>query len=84
MTMVAERAVSPTAASISNRLYGVSGVIPYRVILAQSGGAQTSTVIESATGDGAAELALQKYPGWKVANVSPAGDAGLVTDEIGE
>lgn len=74
------RASSPTAASATNRLFGESGVMRYRVVLGQSGGALNSTVVEAATGDRAAEAALVKFPGWKVTNVAPATDEVRATD----
>ncbi len=74
--------ISPTAASASNPLYGPSGVIKYRVVLAQSGGARTVAVVDAATGDEAANLGLSKYPGWKVAYVGPASDEVRLTDDL--
>ena len=63
--------ISPTAATVGNRLYGPSGVMKYLVILS-AGGAKSSTIVEAATGDDAAEKALQANPGKKVAYVGPA------------
>jgi hypothetical protein len=76
------RPVSPTAASASNRIFGESGAQNYRVVLGQSGGAMTSTVVNAATGDKAAEKALAQHPGWKVTNVTPAGDEYRKTDDF--
>ena len=76
------RPQSPTAANAHNRLFGKSGAMPYRVILGQSGGALNSTVVTAETGDEAAELALAKFPGWKVTNVTPAGDEYRSTDDF--
>lgn len=76
------RPVSPTAASAHNRIFPDSGEIRYRVILGQSGGALNSTVVTAATGDRAAEMALAKFPGWKVTNVAPATDEYRSTDDF--
>lgn len=65
---------SKTAASAWDRKFGPSGEIRYRVLLGMQGGARTGTTVDAATGDEAAEKALQKYPGWKVAHVGPATD----------
>ena len=65
---------SPTAASAHDRKFGPSGVQPYRVLLAVEGGGRVTTTVDAATGDEAAEAALRKYPGWKVAYVGPASD----------
>lgn len=74
---------SETAATVGNKLYGPSGAMDYRVVLAQSGGARTSTTINAATGDEAAEQALQKYPGWKVAYVGPSTESSVrLTDDM--
>ncbi len=62
---------SPTAASVGNPLFGPSGVQTYRVMLATPFG-QAMTDVDAATGDEAAEKALAKHPGAKVANVAPA------------
>lgn len=63
---------SPTAASVGNRLYGVSGVIPYRVTVQSAMGAMTFVDVDAATGDGAAEAALANHMGAKVLHVEPA------------
>jgi hypothetical protein len=76
------RAESPTAANAHKRLFGKTRELRYRVVLGQSGGAQASTVVTAETGDEAAEMALAKYPGWKVTNVSPAGDEYRSTDDF--
>jgi hypothetical protein len=76
------RPVSPTAASASNRLYGKSGAIRYRVTLGQSGGALTAAVVTAETGDEAAEQALRRNPGWKCINVTPAGDEARVSGGV--
>lgn len=72
---------SPTAASAFNPLYGPSGAMDYAVILGQQGGPRTSTVVNAATGDEAAELAQRKYPGWKVVYVGPASSEVRATDD---
>ena len=80
MTIKAEREegpllhqeASPTAANAHNRKFKDSGVQPYRVLMAQQGGARMATTVDAATGDEAAEGALRKYPGWMVAYVGPA------------
>ena len=69
--VLTHREDSPTAASISRRLYGPSGVIPYRVTIAGGMGMMAED-FEAATGDDAAASALAKYPGAKVAHVAPA------------
>ncbi len=71
--------ISPTAASAHNRLYEASGVMKYRVVLAQTGGARTATTVDAATGDEAAEKALVRHPGWKVAYVGPATRDDVIT-----
>lgn len=65
------RKPSKTAANSTNRLYGPSGVMPYRVVL-MNGTAQTIINVEAATGDEAADKALARHPGQKVAYVGPA------------
>ena len=54
----------------------------YRVVLGQSGGGMNATVVTADTGDEAATAALTKFPGWKVINVSPATDEGLVSGGV--
>lgn len=73
--------VSNTAASVSRRLFGPSGVMPYQVILA-NGSARTAVVVDAATGDEAAEKALRKHPGQKVAYVGPASDEARLVDDL--
>ncbi len=68
-----DRQISPTAASVSNRLFGTSGEMRYLVLLSSSGG-QKGTVVTASTGDSAAEQALQRNPGCKVVFVGPATD----------
>ncbi|WP_324807203.1 hypothetical protein SH584_11445 [Sphingomonas sp. LY29] len=68
------REESPTAASSHKRLYRASGVISYDVTVA-SGMGLSVVPIEAATGDEAAELALAKFPGGKVARVEPTPQA---------
>lgn len=77
------REASETAASAHNRLYPPSGVIRYTVVLATAVG-RTGTVVEASTGDEAAEKALAKFPGAKVAYVGPAGDEMRLSDEVAE
>lgn len=69
--ILTHRKESPTAFNATKRCQS-SGAMDYRVLLAMQGGAQMSTVVEAATGDEAAEKALAKHPGWKVAYVGPA------------
>lgn len=69
--VLTHRENSPTAASSTNRLFGPSGAMSYRVTIAGPMGMQAIDV-EAATGDEAADLALAKYPGAKVARVEPA------------
>lgn len=69
--------LSETAANIANRLYPKSGVMRYRVVV-MNGAAQAVTHVEAATGDEAAEMALAKYPGQKVAYVGPATGADAI------
>lgn len=76
------RAPSPTAANAHNRLFGTSGAIDYRVVLGQGAGGLTSTVVNAKTGDEAAEKALERHQGWRVASVAPAGDAYRSTDDF--
>ncbi len=70
--------ISPTAASATNPLFGVSGVQLYRVVLGGGGGGLKAENVDAATGDEAAEMALRLNPGWKVAHVSPATKADIV------
>lgn len=76
------RAESPTAANATKRLYSKSGAINYRVVLGLSGGGMTNTVVNAETGDDAAEGALRKFPGYKVINVTPAGDEFRSVDDF--
>lgn len=76
------RVASPTAASAYNRLFGKSGAIRYRVTVGMPGGALNGAVVTAETGDEAAEAALVKFPGWKVINVTPAGDEYRATDDL--
>lgn len=75
---------SPTAANAHDRKFPDGGVQAYRVLMAQQGGARMATTVQAATGDSAAEQALQKHPGWMVAYVGPASnpDALPVLDGI--
>ena len=74
---------SPTAATVGKRLYGPSGAMDYRVILATAGGAKQAATVNAATGDDAAAKALEKFPGWKVALVTPASSPEIrVTDDL--
>lgn len=63
--------MSETAASATNRLFGASGVIPYRVQMQGHGGA-FSIDVDAETGDDAAANALAKHPGVKVLHIEPA------------
>lgn len=65
------RVPSETAASSSKRLFGPSGAMDYRVVM-MNGSAQMPVVVNASTGDEAAEEALRKHPGLKVAYVGPA------------
>lgn len=69
--VLTHREDSPTAASSTNRLYGSSGMMTYRVTIAGAMGMMPVDV-EAATGDDAADAALARYPGAKVARVEPA------------
>jgi hypothetical protein len=62
---------SPTAASAWDRKYPASGVQTYRVLL-QTPAGQMARDVEAATGDEAAEKALEGHLGSKVAHVGPA------------
>ena len=73
------RTISETAANATNRLYSKSGAIDYRVTVGQTGGALNGCVVKAETGDDAAEKALAKFPGWKVINVTPAGDEARIS-----
>lgn len=75
--------LSDTAANSTNRRFGPSGVIKYRVVLL-NGSAQSAVTVEAATGDEAAEKALARHPGQKVAFVGPAtrNDAIPVIDVV--
>jgi hypothetical protein len=63
---------SPTAATVGNRLYGPSGVMSYRVRLQSGAGGIVDVDVDAATGDEAANLALEQFIGGKVMQVSPA------------
>lgn len=65
------RQPSETAANASRRLFGSSGVMTYRVVM-MNGAAQSVVNVEAATGDDAADKALARHPGLKVAYVGPA------------
>ena len=71
------REPSKTAASSINRLYGPSGAMTYRVVL-MNGTAQTIINVDAATGDEAADKALARHPGQKVAYVAPATRSDVV------
>lgn len=80
------REASPTAASRMDRKFGPSGTMRYMVVLV-NGSAKSGTVVEAATGDEAAEMALAKYPGQRVAYVGPANDGvdlNRLSDEVSE
>ncbi len=74
--------ISETASGPGNPRFGPTGVIAYRVIVAQQGGARAAATVDAATGDEAAEKALRQYPGWKVAYVGPASDEVRLTDDL--
>jgi hypothetical protein len=76
------REASPTAASRTNPLYGPSGVMRYLVVL-QNGDVRNGKVVETATGDEAAEKALALNGGGKVAYVGPASD-GVDTSRLSD
>lgn len=76
------RPVSETAASATNRLFKKSGAIPYRVVVGQSGGGMNATIVTAESGDEAAEMALRKFPGWKVVNVAPPTDEFRSVDDF--
>ena len=65
------REPSATAANSSKRLFTGSGAMDYRVVL-MNGSAQSAVVVNAATGDEAADKALARHPGMKVAYVGPA------------
>jgi len=65
------RETSPTAANAFDRKFPPSGKMAYEVLIATGMGLMPYEV-EAHTGDEAAELALQKFPGAKVAHVEPA------------
>lgn len=64
--------LSPTAASASNPLFGVSGVIPYAVQMQTAFGGLAKLIVEAATGDEAAVKALAQAPGSKIMHIEPA------------
>lgn len=76
------RKPSETAASATNRLFGKSGAMDYRVVLGLSGGGMTATVVNAETGDDAATAALTKHPGYKVIHVAPAGGEFRSVDDF--
>ncbi len=68
------REASDTAATVGKPIYGPSGVQSYRVLL-QTPGGMTTVDVDAATGDDAASKGLAKFPGGKVANVTPTPQA---------
>ena len=80
------REYSETAASATDRKFPNSGVMKYMVVL-QNGDVRTGKVVEAATGDEAAEKALQLNGGGKVAYVGPASDGvdtARLSDNVAE
>ncbi len=71
---LSHREASDTAATVGKPLYGPSGVQSYRVML-QTPGGMTTVDVEAATGDDAASQGLSRFPGGKVANVTPTPQA---------
>ncbi len=76
---VAPAGPSPTAASIVNRLYGVSGEQPHRVVLGGGNGV-FAVVVNATTGDEAATEALKGRMGMKVLHVGPATASDATAD----
>lgn len=76
------RKESETAANRHKPLYGKSGAMDYRVTVGQTGGAMNACVVNAESGDEAAEMALRKFPGWKVVNVTPATDTALISGGV--
>lgn len=77
-----DRRPSDTAANANRRIFPKSGAMDYRVTVGQSGGGMNACVVNAETGDDAADKALRQFPGWKVINVTPATDAGLITGGV--
>ncbi len=77
---VAPEPVSPTAASLTNPLYGASGKQMHRVMLGINGGGFKSVFVDAVSGDDAAKGALMTNPGWKVVHVAPATGADATAD----
>jgi hypothetical protein len=69
--VLTHREDSATAASAYNRLFPPSGAMVYQVTVA-TGMGHILHDVEAVTGDRAAELALERFPGAKVAHVTPA------------
>lgn len=63
--------LSPTAATVGNRLFGESGVMTYRVTI-KNGDLFIPVDVDAATGDDAAAKAIAKAGGGKVTHVEPA------------
>ncbi len=70
--VLTHRENSPTAANASNRLFGVSGRMLYRVQLQTSTGQVIANDVMASTGDEAAELGVADYLGAKVMHIAPA------------
>lgn len=68
------RSTSPTAANAHDKKFGPSGKITYAVTIAGPMGLM-AVEVEAYTGDEAAEEALKRFPGTKVARVAPPSTA---------
>jgi len=63
---------SDTAANSSNRKFTTTGTIAYDVLVQTGMGGRAMARVSASSGDEAAALALDQYPGAKVAHVEPA------------
>ena len=63
---------SPTAQTVGNKLFGVSGAMIYRVTLRHGGGGMGQVDLMADSGDDAAEKALKGNMGAKVTHIEPA------------
>lgn len=67
---------SASAANSSDRKFGVTGVIAYDVLVQTGMGGRATARVDAASGDEAAALALEQFPGAKIAHVEPAPKTG--------
>lgn len=79
-TVVPYTKESPTASSVSSRLYGSSGAMLYRCTMISPIGTQLNVEVEAETGDDAALKAMAKMPSGKITRIEPASGPQLVRE----